>query len=124
MTKKELSEKAQENLRRNAELRGRRTMKRNKLLVLRDGKEVIRIFDPEQIETQEFDYDGNGEKVQKIDYIVRDPNTGEIETFRASIKTSGDIDVPLIEGHRLLKVRREGSGKYDTRYYVTPVLES
>ena len=108
MTNIGLSEKAQENLRRNAELRGRRTMKRNKLLVLRDGKEVIRIFDPEQIETQEFDYDGNGEKVQKIDYIVRDPNTGEIETFRASIKTSGDIDVPLIEGHRLLKVRREG----------------
>lgn len=124
MTNKGLSEKAQENLRRNAELRGRRTRKRNKLLVLRDGEEVIRIFDPEQIEPQEIDFDGNGEKVQKFDYTVIDPNTGEIQTFRASFKTSGDIDVLLVEGHRLLKVRREGSGKYDTRYYVTPVLES
>ena len=124
MTKKGLSERAQENLRRNAELRGRRTMKRNKLLVLRDGDEVTRIFDPEQIEPQEIDFDGNGEKAQKFGYIVIDPTTGEIQTFRASIKTSGDIDVLLVEGDRLLKVRREGSGKYDTRYYVTPVLES
>lgn len=99
-------------------------MKRNKLLVLRDGDEVTRIFDPEQIEPQEIDFDGNGEKAQKFGYIVIDPTTGEIQTFRASIKTSGDIDVLLVEGDRLLKVRREGSGKYDTRYYVTPVLES
>lgn len=103
MTKKGLSERAQENLRRNAELRGRRTMKRNKLLVLRDGDEVTRIFDPEQIEPQEIDFDGNGEKAQKFGYIVIDPTTGEIQTFRASIKTSGDIDVLLVEGDRLLK---------------------
>ena len=124
MTKKGLSEKAQENLRRNAELRRRKKMTQNKLLVLRDGEEVIQIFDPEQIEPQEIDYDRNGEKVQKFDYIVKNPNTREIETFRASIKTSGDIDVLLAGGYRLLKIRREGSGKYDTRYYVTPVLES
>ena len=93
MTNKGLSDKAQENLRRNAELRRRRKMMtQNKLLVLRDGEEVIRIFNPEQIEPQEIDYDGNGEKVQKFDYTVTDPNTGEIETFRASLKTSGDID--------------------------------
>jgi hypothetical protein len=121
---KGLSKKAQDNLRRNAELRTKRKLKQNKLLILRDGEEVIRIFNPELIEPQEIDYEGNGERAQKFDYTVTDPNTGAIEIFRASIKTSGDIDALLAEGHRLLKVKREGSGKYDTRYYVTPVRES
>ena len=124
MTNKGLSDKAQENLRRNAELRTNRRWRQNKLLTLRADKEVIRIFNPEQIEPQEIDYNCNGEKTQKFDYTVTDPNTREIETFRASIRTSGDIDILLAEGHRLLKIRREGSGKYDTRYYVTPVQES
>ncbi len=124
LTNKGLSDKAQENLHRNAELRTNRRLRQNKLLTLRAGEEVIRIFNPEQIEPQEIDYNGNGEKTQKFDYTVTDPNTGEIETFRAGIRTSGDIDVLLAEGHRLLKIRREGSGKFDTRYYLTPVQES
>lgn len=99
-------------------------MKQNELLILRDGEEVIRIFNPEQIEPREIDYEGNGEKAQKFDYTVTDPNLGAIEIFRGSIKTSGDIDALLAEGHRLLRIRREGSGKYDTRYYVTPVRGS
>jgi hypothetical protein len=119
---KGLSEKAQEILRRNAELRLTKRMKGNGLLILKDGEEVIRIFDPEQIDIKEIDYDGNGEKVQKFDYVVADPNTGKIQIFRASIKISGDIDALLAEGYRLLRVRREGSGK-NTRYYITPVKE-
>ena len=124
MTSKGLSDKAHKNLRRNAELRASRRKNQNKILVPMDGEEVIRIFNPEQIEPQEIDYDGNGEKVQKFDYIIMDPNTGEVDTFRVGIKTSGDIDALLTEGHRLLKIRREGLGKYHTRYYVTPVQES
>lgn len=124
MINKGLSDKAQENLRRNAEFRTKRKMMPDNLLVLRDGEEVIRIFNPEQIEPQEIDYDGNREKVQKFDYTVTDPNTGRVQTFRASAKTSGKIDVLLAEEHRLLKIRRKGLGKNDTRYYVTPVQES
>lgn len=125
MTNKGLSDKARENLQRNAELRTKRKMMMpDILLVLRDGEEEIRIFNPEQIEPQEIDYDNNGEKVQKFDYTVTDPNTGKIQTFRASVKTSGKIDALLTEGHRLLKIKRIGSGKYDTKYYVTPVQES
>ena len=118
---KVLSEKARENLRRNAQLR--LTRKGNRLLILKDGEETVRIFDPEQIELQEIDYKGNGEKIRKFDYATTDPNTAEIQTFRVSTKTSGDIDALLAEGYRLLKVRREGSSK-KTRYYVTPVRES
>ena len=96
----------------------------NKLLVLKDGEEVIRIFDPELIEPNEIDYSGNGEKAQKFDYTLTNPNTGETETFRASIKTSGDIDTLLAEGLRLIKIKREGSGKFDTRYYVTQARQA
>jgi hypothetical protein len=120
---RKLSDRALENLKRNAEIRLSRNIKSIRLLVLHDGGEFIRVFDPEQIEPKEIDYEGNGEKKQKFDYIVRDPNTDEVETFRANIKNSGDIDALLAEGYRLLKVRREGSGKR-TRYYVTPVNES
>ena len=124
MTNKGLSDKAQENLQRNAELRTKRKeMMPDNLLVLRDGEEAIRIFNPEQIEPQEIDYDGNGEKVQKFDYTVTDPNTGKIQIFRASPKTSRDLDSLLTEGHRLLKIRRKGSG-LKTRYHITPVSES
>ena len=121
---KELSNKAQENLRRNAELRTKRKeMMPDNLLVLGDVEEAIRIFNPEQIEPQEIDYEGNGEKVQKFDYTVTDPNTSKIQIFRASHKTSRDIDSLLGEGHRLLKIKRKGSG-LKTRYFVTPVSES
>jgi hypothetical protein len=123
MTNKELSDKAKENLRHNAELRTKRKMMMpGNLLELRDGEEVIRIFNPEQIEPQEIDYDGNGDTVQKFDYTVTDPNTGEFQIFRASARPSRNIDSLLAEGHRLLKIRREGLG-LRTRYYFTPVSE-
>ena len=121
---KGLSDKAVKNLKRNAEIRQNRKTKANRFLVLSNGLEVIRIFDPEEIEINEIDYDGNGEKVQKFDYTVTAPNTGETEIFRTSLKTSEDIDALLMEGYSLLKVRREGLGKYDTRYHITPVKES
>ena len=90
-------------------------------------KKPLRRFDPEQIEPQEIDYGGTGEKTQRFDYTVTDPNTDpkidEVETFRASITASGDIDALLAEGYSLLKLRRKGTG-FDTKYQITPVKET
>jgi hypothetical protein len=44
---KGLSDKAQENLRKNAEIRSSRKMKAKRFLFLNDGQEIIEIFDPE-----------------------------------------------------------------------------
>ncbi len=120
---KGLSEKALENLRRNTEIRQSKTPKVKRYLYLDDGQEAIRRFDAEQIEPQEIDYGGNGEKTQRFDYTVTDPNTGEDEVFRASITASGDIDALLAEGYSLLKIRRKGLG-FDTKYHITPVKET
>jgi hypothetical protein len=120
---KGLSDKAKENLRRNLEIRQSKTSKVNRFLYLDDGEEAIRRFDAEQIEPQEIDYTGNGEKTQRFDYTVTDSNTGEIGIFRASITVSGDIDALLAEGYSLLKIRRKGTG-FDTRYHITPVKET
>ena len=118
-----LSEKALENLRRNTEIRQSKTPKVKRYLYLDDGQEAIRRFDAEQIEPQEIDYGGNGEKTQRFDYTVTDPNTDEVEIFRASITASGDIDALLLEGYSLLKLRRKGTG-FDTKYHITPVKET
>ena len=124
---KGLSEKALENLRRNSEITQSRTPKAKRYLYLDDSQEAIRRFDPEQIEPQEIDYGGTGEKTQRFDYTVTDPNTDpkidEVETFRASITASGDIDALLAEGYSLLKLRRKGTG-FDTKYQITPVKET
>ena len=75
LTNKVHSEKAKEILCHNAELCTNRRLKQSKLLTLRDGKEVIQIFDPEQIESEEMDYDGNTDLKQKLDYRnIRQPN--------------------------------------------------
>jgi hypothetical protein len=120
---KGLSDKAKEILRRNVEIRQSKTPKAKRYLYLDDGQEAIRRFDPEQIEPQEIDYTGNGEKTQRFDYTVIDPDTGEIEIFRASITVSGDIDALLAEGYSLLKIRRKGT-RYETKYHITPVKET
>jgi hypothetical protein len=111
LTTKEISDKARENLLSNTELLRRRRMKENTLLILRDGEGVVRIFNPEQIEPLEIDYESNDERTQRFDYTVTDPNTGRTEAFRASTRTSGDIDALLAEEYHLLKVRGDDSGK-------------
>lgn len=120
---KGLSNKALENLRRNTEIRQSKTPKVKRYLYLDDAQEAIRRFDAEQIEPQEIDYGGNGEKTQRFDYTVTDPNSGEDEVFRASITALGDIDALLVEGYSLLKMRRKGTG-FDTKYHITPVKET
>lgn len=67
-------------------------MKGNTLLILRDREEVVRIFNPAQIEPLEIDYEGNGERTQRFDYTITNPNTCRTEVFHASTRNSGDID--------------------------------
>jgi hypothetical protein len=102
LTAKEISDKARENLRSNTELRRRRRMKGNTLLILRDREEVVRIFNPAQIEPLEIDYEGNGERTQRFDYTITNPNTCRTEVFHASTRNSGDIDALLAVEYRLL----------------------
>lgn len=111
--RKELSEKAKENLRRNEELR-RNTAN---FLILQPGEKFVGLFDPEKMEPVENEYDGK--KVERILYLVKDPNTGQERPWPVSKRTSEQIDVFLSEGHNLLKIQRLGSGK-DTRYNIFP----
>jgi hypothetical protein len=110
-----LSPKAQENLKRNAELRD----KDNKFIKLEPNEKRVLEFDPEKIEQAVADF--NGKKSQRYRYAVTDPNSGsKLEKWlEVGKRTSEEIDGYLREGHTLLKIQRFGSGK-DTRYHVTP----
>jgi hypothetical protein len=61
---------------------------------------------------------------KKIRFTVKnltDDPTGELEqTFEATKTTANKIFALLAEGFTTLKVKREGSGKEDTDYIVTP----
>src|SRR5205807_5373798 len=88
---KELSQKALENLRKNEELR----RKASEFLSLQPGEKFLGLFDPEKFEPviQEFD----GKKVQRFQYMIKDPNTGQEKFWRISKRVSEQIDAFLIE---------------------------
>jgi hypothetical protein len=111
----ELSPKARENLKRNAELRE----KDNKFIKLEPNEKRVLEFNPEKIEQVEAEF--NGKKSQRYRYVVTDPNSGSKQEkwLEVGKRTSEDIDGYLREGHTLLKIQRFGLGK-DTRYHVTP----
>ena len=109
----ELSEKARTNLQRNAELRE----KDNIFFNPQPGEKSIWIFDAEKVEPVEKEFDGK--KVQRFQYTIKDPNTGQEKYWTASKRTSEQIDAYLTEGHCILKIQRIGSGK-DTRYNLMP----
>jgi hypothetical protein len=111
--RKELSEKAKENLRRNEELR----RKASNFITPQPGEKFIGLFDPEKMEPVEKEFDGK--KVQRFQYTVKDPNTGQEKYWPVSKRTSEQIDAFLTEGHSLLKVQRIGAGK-ETRYNIMP----
>jgi hypothetical protein len=110
---KELSQKALENLRKNEELR----RKASEFLSLQPGEKFLGLFDPEKFEPviQEFD----GKKVQRFQYMIKDPNTGQEKFWRVSKRVPEQIDAFLSEGHNLLEIQRLGSGN-DTRYNILP----
>ena len=110
----ELTQKAKDNLRKNAELR----QKDSKFVKIQAGEKRILQFNPEKIDPIETDF--NGKKSQRYRYTVTDPNNGSQEKYlEVGKQTSEVIDTYLIEGHNLLKIQRFGSGM-DTRYHVTP----
>jgi hypothetical protein len=111
----QLSPKALENLKRNAELRD----KDNKFIKIEPSEKRVLEFDPEKIEQVEAEF--NGKKSQRYRYAVTDPNNGNKQEKYLEVgkRTSEDIDGYLREGHTLLKIQRFGLGK-DTRYHVTP----
>jgi hypothetical protein len=110
----ELSPKAKENLKRNAELRE----KDNKFIKLQPSEKRVLEFNPEKIEPVEKEF--NGKKAQSYRYTVTDPNNGSKQEKYLDVgkRTSEDIDGHLIEGHTLLKIQRYGLGK-ETRYNVS-----
>ena len=110
----ELSEKARQNLQRNAELRN----KDSKFFNPQPGEKSIWIFDAEKIQPVEKEFDGK--KVQRFQYIIQDPNNSDYEKYwTVSKRTSEQIDAFLSQGHRLLKIQRIGTGK-ETRYNIMP----
>jgi hypothetical protein len=66
----ELSPKAKENLRKNAELR----RKDSKFIRLQPGEKRRFQFDAEKIEQKEDEF--NGKKTQRFYYVVIEPNSG------------------------------------------------
>jgi hypothetical protein len=111
-----LSEKAKENLRKNAESRGNNSI----FLTLQHNEKRVLKFDPEQIERKEKDFNGRGRKTIRYAYKVIEPNNGNQERILEVGKhTSQEIDSHLGEGRNLLMVQRFGLG-LDTRYHIIP----
>jgi hypothetical protein len=115
MTTTELSPKAKENLRKNAELR----QKNSKYIKLQPGEKKVLQFDPEKMTPTVAEY--NGTKTQRYQYTVTEPNSGSSQEKYLTVgkQTSEEIDSHLSKGYRLLKIQRFGLGK-DKRYYVIP----
>ena len=61
----------------------------------------------------------DGKHVQRFQYIVTDPNTGQEKYWEVSRRTSEQINAFLNKGYAILKVKRVGSG-IDTRYNIFP----
>lgn len=102
----ELSLKAKENLKRNAELRE----KDNKFIKLQPSEKRVLEFNPEKIEQVEAEF--SGKKTQRYRYTVTDPNNDnkQEKCLEVGKRTSEDIDGYLREGHTLLKIQRFGLG--------------
>ena len=88
----------------------------SKFLTLQPG-EFCKLFDREKMIPVEKVFDGK--LVQRIQYVVTDPNTGQEKYWEVGKRTSEQINEFLNKGHNLLKVQRFGSGK-DTRYNIFP----
>ena len=83
-------------------------------------KAVLRFIPERKIEEIEKTY--NGQIVNKIRFIVIDPNSGSSQEkfFDVGRRSARLIIAKLKEGHTLLKIETIGSGK-DTLYIPTEV---
>jgi hypothetical protein len=111
----EPSDKAKENLRRNAESR----KKESKYVKLYAGEKRTLHFDAEKMEPVEVEFDGK--KSIRYQYTVTDPNDPDQQEkyFTLGPRDSTLVDTLLSEGKTILNVHRIGAGK-DTHYFPTP----
>ena len=78
----------------------------------------------------DFSRDGTGQAVKRYNYevlLLEDVDGNRVQannptTFSASKTISQAIDNLLKNGFQKIKVTRQGSGKTDTQYIVTPLL--
>jgi hypothetical protein len=116
-TTPELSEKARENARRNAEARERNS----KYVKLDIGQKRPYLFDLEKVLDPQPGTRDDGTEYTVIPYVVEDERyPGYEKLFNASPQLSEKIDGLLVEGHRRLMVEKEKSGKTG-RYNVYPL---
>ena len=109
----ELTERALENLRRNAELE-----EGHQICQATARRKSCTYFNPEKIEPIEFEF--NGKKSIRYQYTVIDPNSPNQEKyFTVSKRTSEVIDAHLAERRNALKIHRIGAGK-ETQYMIVP----
>lgn len=114
--KVDLSEKARENLRRNAESRH----SDGKFMKLQPGEKKNLQINPEGIRQTIAEF--NGIKTKRYEYPVIDLASGNNQEKYLTVgkRTSEDIDAFLLEGQTKLKIQRLGLGK-DTRYHISSI---
>jgi hypothetical protein len=97
---------------------------------LKDGQSFIAIFTGNaDLQMVDFSRDGTSQAVKRYNYevlLLEDVDGNKVQannptTFSASKTTSQQIDNLLKNGFQKLQVTREGSGKTDTLYIVTPL---
>ena len=111
----ELSSKAKENLSHNRWLR----RKESKFISIDNDSSITLTLDPEKIEP--IEKESFGTKRTKYRYTVEDVEFKDQEKiFESNSRTSLSIDRYLLQGHRTLKIQRQGTGK-ETRYIVSTI---
>jgi hypothetical protein len=112
--KVDLSEKAKENLRKNAESR----QNDGRFMKLQLGEKKNVQINPEGIRQTIAEF--NGTKSKRYEYPVIDLASGNNQEKLLTVgkQTSEDIDAFLLEGQTRLKIQRLALGK-DTRYHIS-----
>jgi hypothetical protein len=114
--KVDLSDKAMENLRRNAESR----QNESKFVKLQPGEKKNVLINPDGIRQTIAEF--NGTKTKRYEYPVIDLGSGSNQEKYLTVgkRTSEDIDAFLLEGQNRLKIQRLGLGK-DTHYIISTI---
>jgi hypothetical protein len=109
-----LSEKAKENLRKNAESR----QNESRFVKFQPGEKINVQINPDGIRQTIAEF--NGTKTKRYEYPVIDLGSGNNQERILTVgkRTSEDIDAFLLEGQNRLRIQRLGLGK-DTRYLIS-----
>jgi hypothetical protein len=114
--KVDLSDRAKENLRKNAESR----QNEGRFMKLQPGERKNVQINPDGIRQIIAEFNGN--KTKRYEYPVIDLGSGSNQEKYLTVgkRTSEDIDAFLLEGQNRLKIQRLGLGK-DTRYLISAI---